>query len=93
MNKWLTGNGYWCSACKGTGLGALHDTIVFTGGGYCNFYETCPTCSGEKRLAASADQIISGRVPQTLPPAFHTSLTQTIEFGRGKRRTLSPWDR
>ena len=82
MNKWLKGNGYWCSDCRGTGCGQPRDRIEFKGGGYCQFYDTCLACNGEKRIAATLGQIMANTVPSMPRPERHTILDQTIEYVR-----------
>ncbi len=82
MNKWLKGNGYWCPDCRGTGRGKARDRIEYEGGSHCQFYDKCSTCNGEKRLAATIEQVNAGAVPSTSQPERHTILDQTIEYGR-----------
>lgn len=82
MNKWLKGNGYWCADCRGTGRGKALYRIVYEGGWYCQFYDSCPTCGGDKRIAATEAQVLGDNCPATPPPERHTILSQTIEYGR-----------
>ena len=82
MNKWLKGNGYWCPDCRGTGRGEALDRIIYEGGGYCQFYAGCEACGGDKRIAATVPQILANTCPSTPPPTRHTTLLQTIEYGR-----------
>lgn len=81
MNKWLKGNGLWCAACNGAGRGKPRDMIEYEGGTYCLFYDPCPVCKGEKRVAAEVADVIAQRVPETAP-AFHSILLNTHEYGR-----------
>lgn len=81
MNKWLAGNGYWCPDCRGTGRGEPLDRMVFEGGGYRQFYANCPTCAGQKRIAATPEQVLRGAVPVTPSPEHHSIMLQTIEYG------------
>lgn len=81
MNKWLTGNGYWCPTCNGTGRGLARDRIEYEGGGYAQFYDRCMTCNGDKRIAATADQIITCEVPVTPSPKAHTAMPGCVEYG------------
>lgn len=85
-NKWLHGNGVWCQLCKATGRGEARDRIIYSGGVYCQFYAKCPACDGQKRIAASPELVLAGKVPATPGPAFHTILVQTIEYGSERRR-------
>lgn len=82
MNKWLCGNGLWCETCNGTGRGEARDRIIYDDGGYCQFYEKCPACNGQKRIAAPAEMVLAGAVPPTKRPAYPTILVQTIEYGQ-----------
>lgn len=72
MNKFLHGNGHWCAACRGTGRGRARDRFEYLGGGYCQFYEPCSACKGERRLAGVGPRL----------PAPRTLLSQCIEYGR-----------
>ena len=81
MNKWLIGNGLWCAACEGTGLGRLSDTIIYDGGVACDFYHPCEVCKGQKRLAAELPDVIADAVPRT-EPKFHTCMSQCIKYRR-----------
>lgn len=82
MNKWLKGNGTWCQSCRGTGRGKARDRIGYAGGTWCQFYDPCATCGGARRLPAALDDVIKNQVPASRPPAFHTCLAQTLEYGR-----------
>jgi hypothetical protein len=90
MNKWLHGNGVWCQECKATGRGEARGRMLYSGGGYCQFYEQCPACNGQKRIAAAPEMVIAGAVPATPGPAFHTILVQTIEYGTEKKPRRKP---
>jgi len=71
MNKWLHGNGHWCPVCKGSGRGRARDRIEYEGGGYCQFYDRCTACNGERRLPGAGLSL----------PAPRTLLSQCIEYG------------
>ncbi len=81
MNRFLIGNGEWCSACGGSGRGAPRDRIEYTGGAYCQFYDRCPSCGGQKRVAFSANEVATARAPVVIA-APRTLLDQTMEWGR-----------
>lgn len=85
MNKWLKGNGIWCQSCKGTGRGKVSDIIEYSGGTEAVFYHSCPTCNGERRVAAPIADVIAGTVPAT-KPKVHTLWDQRLEYRRTKRR-------
>ena len=61
MNIFLHGNGHWCAACRGTGRGDPRDRIEYRGGGYCQFYEPCPACKGERRVAGPGPSLAAPR--------------------------------
>jgi hypothetical protein len=82
MNKWLKGNGYWCPTCQGSGRGEARDWIEYEGGGYCQFYDLCAVCKGEKRLPATVEQIVNKAVPVTPAPADQSCFLPIIEYGR-----------
>ena len=88
MNKWLKGNGYWCPDCSGSGRGKALDRIDYSDGTYCQFYAVCPTCKGEKRTAAPADDVIAERIPMTQPPVRHSCFSECIEHGLCVERGL-----
>ena len=87
MNKWLKGNGYWCPDCRATGRGKLTSRMEYTGGGFCNFYDNCPRCKGEKRIAAVPADIMRGAVPANDIPAPRTIFSGCIEYGRKDQQT------
>lgn len=86
MNKWLTGNGLWCAACKGTGRGKLSDIIEYKSGAECRFYHPCPTCAGQRRIEAPIADVIAGTVLATKPKR-HDYWNQCIEY-RAPRAAL-----
>lgn len=81
MNKWLKGNGYWCSACDGTGGGPITDVLEYSNGTYAAFRAPCETCGGARRIAAREADVIAGRV-QATPIPEPTCFTNAIEYGR-----------
>lgn len=81
MNKWLKGNGYWCPTCNGKGGGKITDYITYEGGGFCAFRAPCPTCKGQRRLAAPIEDVVAGTVTAT-PAPEPTIFTNMIEHGK-----------
>ena len=50
MNKYLNGNGVWCSECSGSGQGEVSDSIEYENGVERLFYSPCTACNGQGRL-------------------------------------------
>ena len=50
MNRYLTGNGVWCSKCDGSGHGEVSDSIEYENGSEFLFYNACAACNGQGRL-------------------------------------------
>lgn len=89
MNPWLKGNGYWCPTCEGTGRGTGYDAIIYGNGMERRLYEPCPACKGLKRIAATAEMVIAGTVPETPQPAVHTCMSMLIEDVPAGRAALA----